>query len=104
MWVQVTKSFLNENKRMQGWNPQKPTKLDRNDTTSHFTVTYTHVFVSCVQRRVVEGSVMGSTMHVDVHGEGVMLWVAAMYIAVATLSMADMVCLAQNILHHTGNK
>ena len=27
------KSFLNENKCMRGWNPQKPTKLDGNDTT-----------------------------------------------------------------------
>ena len=31
---QVTKSFLNENKHMKGWNPQKPTKLDGNDTTT----------------------------------------------------------------------
>ena len=28
------KSFLNENKHMQGWNPKKPTKLDGNDTTA----------------------------------------------------------------------
>ena len=33
-------------------------------------------------------------VHVDVHGEWVMLWVAAMYNVLATLSMADMVCLA----------
>ena len=33
-----------------------------------------------------------------------MLWVAAMYIVVAILSMADMVCLAESILSHTGNK
>ena len=33
-----------------------------------------------------------------------MLWVVAMYIVVATLSMADMVCLAQSILPHTANK
>ena len=37
----------------------------------------------------VVGSV-GHVVHVDVHGEWVMLWVAAMSI----LSMADMVCLA----------
>ena len=39
------------------------------------------VFVSCVHRRVVEGSGEGSAgcvVHVDVHGECVMLWVAAM--------------------------
>jgi len=33
-------------------------------------------------------------VHIDVHGEWVMLWVAAMYNVLATLSMADMVCLA----------
>ena len=33
-----------------------------------------------------------------------MLWLAAMYIVVAILSMADMVCLAQSDLPHTGNK
>ena len=33
-------------------------------------------------------------VHVDVHGEWVMLWVAAMYNVLAILSMADMVCLA----------
>ena len=33
-------------------------------------------------------------VHVDVHGEWVMLWVAAMYNVLAVLSMADMVCLA----------
>jgi len=27
------------------------------------------VFVSCVQRRIVEGSVMGSAVRVHVHGE-----------------------------------
>ena len=37
------KSFLNENKRMQGWNPQKPTKLDRNDTT---TISH-HPYILC---------------------------------------------------------
>ena len=39
------------------------------------------VFVSCVQRRVVEGSGVGSggcIVHFDVHEEWVMLWVAAM--------------------------
>ena len=39
------------------------------------------VFVSCVQSRVVESSRVGSAgcvVHVDVHGELVMLWVAAM--------------------------
>ena len=47
---------------MQEWNPQKPTELDGNDTTTlshhpyilcHFAATYTNIFVSCV--RVVEG-------------------------------------------------
>ena len=33
-------------------------------------------------------------VHVDVHGEWVMLWMAAMYNVLAILSMADMVCLA----------
>ena len=33
-------------------------------------------------------------VHVDVHGEWVMLWVAAMYNVLAVLTMADMVCLA----------
>ena len=33
-------------------------------------------------------------VHVDVHGEWVMLWVAAMYSVLAVLSMVDMVCLA----------
>ena len=33
-------------------------------------------------------------VHVDVHGDWVMLWVAAMYNVLAILSMADMVCLA----------
>ena len=39
------------------------------------------VFVSCVPRRVVEGSGEGSggcVVHVDVDGECVTLWVAAM--------------------------
>ena len=39
------------------------------------------VLVSCVHRRVVEGSGEGSggcVVHVDVHGECVTLWVAAM--------------------------
>ena len=34
------------------------------------------VFVSCVQSRVVGSA--GCVVHVDVHGELVMLWVAAM--------------------------
>ena len=41
-----------------------------------------------VWKRVVLG------VHVDVHGEWVMLLVAAMYNVLAVLSMADMVCLA----------
>ena len=32
-------------------------------------------------------------LHVDVRGEWVMLWGAAMYIVLAILSTADMVCL-----------
>ena len=39
------------------------------------------MFVSCVQRRVVEGRQVGNrgcVVHVDVHGELVMLLVAAM--------------------------
>ena len=34
--IQVTKSFLKKNKRVWGWKPQKPTKLDWNDTPQHF--------------------------------------------------------------------
>lgn len=37
------KSFLNENRRMQGWNPQKPAKLDGNDTT----ILSYHPFILC---------------------------------------------------------
>ena len=33
-------------------------------------------------------------VHVDVHGEWVMLWMATMYNVLAILSMAGMVCLA----------
>ena len=54
------------------------------------------VFVSCVQRRVMEGSWVGSggcIVHVDVHGKLVMLWVHGCNV-VATLSMADRVCIA----------
>ena len=43
------------------------------------------MFVSCVKRRVVEGSGLGSgecVVHVDVHVEWVMLWVAAMVLPV----------------------
>ena len=63
-------------------NSQKPTKLDGKDTTTfshhpyilyHFAACHLHiricfVFVSCVQRRVVEGSVVGSAGCVDVQG------------------------------------
>ena len=45
------------------------------------------MFVSCVQRRVVEGSVVGSrgcVVHVDMHGELVMLSVAAMELLYCT--------------------
>ena len=93
------KSFLNENKCMQGWNPKILTKLDGNDTTTlshhhyflcHFATTYTNmlcVLVRCVHR-VVE------------------VWWSACWCAwgvgyvvggcniLAVLSMADMVCLA----------
>ena len=75
----------------------KPSKLDGNDTTTlshhphilcHFAATYTNVLCvcSCLQKRVVEGSGVGSAgceVHVDVHGECVMLWIAAMYNVVA---------------------
>ena len=53
---QVTKSFLNENKRMYRWNPQKSTKPDGNDTTTlshhpyflcHFATTYTNMLCVC---------------------------------------------------------
>ena len=33
--IKSQKSFQNENKRMWIWNPQKPAKQDRNDTTTH---------------------------------------------------------------------
>ena len=51
------KSFLKENKHMQGWNPQKPIKLDGNDTTTsthhpyilcHFATTYTNMLCVCL--------------------------------------------------------
>ena len=51
---QVTKSFLKENKCMQGWNPKKPTKLDGNDTTtlSH----HPYILCHCVrQQRPLQG-------------------------------------------------
>ena len=59
-------------------------------------ICFVQVFLSCVQR-VVESSVVGSVVvgvHVDVHGEWLMLWVTALYNVVAILSMADTVCLA----------
>ena len=53
------------------------------------------VFVSCVQR-VVEGVwwdvVLG--VYVDVHGEWVILWVAANCNVLCILSVVGMVCLA----------
>ena len=53
--LQVTKSFLNENKLMKGWNPQKPTKLDGNDTTtlSH------HPYIFCQVRGEAKGKMHG---------------------------------------------
>ena len=43
----------------------------------------------------MEGSVVGSAGSAcDLHGEWVILWVAAMHIVHAILSMADVVCLA----------
>ena len=39
------------------------------------------MFVSCMHRRIVEGigeGIVGCVVHVDVHGECVMLWVDAM--------------------------
>ena len=68
------------------------TNPDENDTTTLHTIPTScaillplsqirFVFVSCVQRKVVEGSHVGSrgcVVHVDVHGELVMLSVAAM--------------------------
>ena len=70
---------------MKGWKSQKPTKLDGNDTTTlshhpyilyHFATMHLHKYAlslfSCVQRRVVEGSWVGSggcVVHFDVHGE-----------------------------------
>ena len=60
-----------------GMNPHEPTKLDGNDITilshhPHILCQLCFVFVSCVHREVVEGSVVGSAgcgVHVDVHGE-----------------------------------
>jgi len=68
---------------MYGWNPQKPTKLYGNDTTTPSLLPIScsiflpltqicFVFVSCVQRRVMEGNQVGSggcVVDVDVHGE-----------------------------------
>ena len=59
-----------------------------------------HKYALCLLAvcRVVESSVVcsgaGCVAHVDVHGERVMLWVAAMYNVVVILSMAGVVCLA----------
>ena len=60
-----------------------------NDTTTlshhpyilcHFATTYTKMVCVCCAQREVEGSGVGGgyVVHFDVHGEGVMLWVAAM--------------------------
>ena len=83
-------SVLNEQAHV-GMEPSKLAKLDGNDTTtlSHHPDILFH-FVNCtfcllcatVHRSIVEGSGVGSAgcgVHVDVHGEWVMLWVAAIY-------------------------
>ena len=70
---------------MEGWKPQKPTKLDGNQQHQNtftpslhlvpFAVTCTNtLFVSCVQRRVVEGSSGGCVVHFDVHGSELCFW------------------------------
>ena len=84
-YPKVTKEW----KGHAGMEPSKSNKLD----PKHFHTIPTScailppltqicfVFVSCVQRKVVEGSVVGSggcVVHFDVHREWVMLWVAAM--------------------------
>ena len=71
---------------MWGWNPQKPAQQDGNDTTTHshhpcILCHFADYALCLLARSVVEGSGVGSAVcvvHVDVHGECVMLWVAAM--------------------------
>ena len=68
----------------------EPSKTSQTTTTHlhhpyilcHFANYALYVFVSCVHSRVVEGigrvHTGGCVVHVDVHGECVTLWVAAM--------------------------
>ena len=74
--------------------PQIPAKQNGNDTTDNIFTTSLHLchfanFALCfcyVHRKVVEGNEGGSAgfvdLHIDVdmHGEGVVLWVAATYL------------------------
>ena len=81
---------MNENKRMQGWNTQKSTKLDGNATTtlSHHLVPFCQVCLNCVCYNCVccscacaEGGLWKAVgrvvlhecvVHGDVHGEVVL--------------------------------
>ena len=88
----LSKSQKKVSERKQGMEPSKTsqTRWERHHNTftpSLHLVLFCQlcfVFVSCVHRRVVElveGSGEGSAgcvVHVNVHGECVMLWVAAM--------------------------
>ena len=88
--LQVTKKFSKGKQAHVGMEPSKTsqTRCERHHNTftpSLHLVPFCQlcfVFVSCVHRRVtVEGSGEGSSgcvVHVDVHGECVTLWVAAM--------------------------
>ena len=101
-------SVLNEQAHV-GMEPSKPAKLDGNDTTTlshhsdilfHFVNYAFCLLCATVHRSIVEGSGVGSAgceVHVDVHGEWVMLHVGGCNI----LSMADMVCLVCGV-HELG--
>ena len=77
--VKVIKKFLDKKyKRIQGWNPQKPTKLDGTDPTIFSPYILCHfakyalclfVWIGGLWKAVLHGCVV----HVDVHEE-VMLW------------------------------
>ena len=85
---------------MEGWNPQKPTKLDGNDTMifSHHPYILCHlanyalcfVLVRIYRRVTVWNGSAGCVVHADVRGE-VMLNVGGSNLIL--LSMAGVVCL-----------
>ena len=88
-YIKVTKKFSKGKQAHVGMEPSKTSQTRRERHHNTFTPSLhlvpfcqlCFVFVSCVHRRVVESSGEGSggcVMHVEVHGECVTLWVAAM--------------------------